>query len=144
MDTATPELAYEGYVKYADDSVISLQCFEGDCHKCPDQGVDGVGSDGVLDGYVCEHDCAHGPADKRQVPYVESLPGLGDRDTEVVWQLHRGKLDEIAGRQVTDEEAERIAEALEFSSIPEALDNVVESVCGFPPDEDEDEDPECE
>lgn len=67
-----------------------------------------------------------------------SLPGLGDRDTPPVWVIYRGKLDELAGRPVTDEEAGRIAEALESSTIPEALDAVIESVCGLSGDEDED------
>ncbi len=31
---------YEGYVKLADDTVISLQCHEGRCRECPDETPD--------------------------------------------------------------------------------------------------------
>jgi hypothetical protein len=48
------EKTYEGFVKYADDSVVSLQCFELRCDECPDTETT---SDGVLDGYNCE--CPH-------------------------------------------------------------------------------------
>lgn len=62
-------LSYKGYVKYADDSVISIQCFEDRCTECPDEVPDGEGGGrGVLDGYNCEHGCGHGPASKRTPP----------------------------------------------------------------------------
>lgn len=38
----------EGYVKFADSSVFSLECFEGNHDACPDE---------LDDGYICE--CAH-------------------------------------------------------------------------------------
>jgi hypothetical protein len=41
-------VSYEGYVKFADDSVLSLQCHE-DRHDECDGGLD--------DGYVCECHC---------------------------------------------------------------------------------------
>lgn len=44
--------SYEGYVKFADDTVICLPCFEGRHGGCPDCGAEeGTGS---LDGYNCE------------------------------------------------------------------------------------------
>jgi hypothetical protein len=73
MEQATAELAYEGYVKYADGSVVSIQCFEGRCAACPDQVPDGdspartrSAAHGSLDGYDCEHGCGHGPAGERK------------------------------------------------------------------------------
>ena len=68
--------------------------------------------------------------------YAGQHAGLGDRDTHPVFTLYRGKLDEIARRAVTDEEVSRIAIALEFSSVPAAIEDVIYSVCG---NEDEDE-----
>jgi hypothetical protein len=54
------ERQFEGYVKYADDTVVCLQCFEGRHGECPAE----VTPD--LDGYYCEcSDPAHpeGPDD---------------------------------------------------------------------------------
>lgn len=47
-----------------------------------------------------------------------------------------------AGRAITDDEAERIARALEHSTIWEAIDGAIEQVCVLA-DEDEDERPTC-
>lgn len=57
-----PEYEYEGHVVYADGSLVSLQCYDGDCHQCPDTGAsDAEPTDdpGPLDGYYCEHGCNH-------------------------------------------------------------------------------------
>jgi hypothetical protein len=111
MVRMTPE--YEGYVKFADSTVISIQCFEGRCRACPDEAPDGEdGSSDVLDGYACEHGCGHGSAEKRNA----SLPaGLGDAAAvEVIAEWLRdpewgvGMLEDIAdtirrtGRSVED------------------------------------------
>lgn len=61
-DTDVPEFEYEGHVVYADGSLISLQCYDGDCHRCPDTSAsDAEPTDdpGPLDGYYCEHGCDH-------------------------------------------------------------------------------------
>lgn len=59
------EPAYEGLVRNADGSVISLQCSEGRCDECPDRSQDRptrgrCGGNGPLEGYYCEHGCGHG------------------------------------------------------------------------------------
>jgi hypothetical protein len=79
MSSTTPELAYEGHARFADGTMISLQCHEGRCGECPDETPDGqAGSSGALDGYPCEHGCGHGPAADRQVvPEPDGAAGLG-------------------------------------------------------------------
>lgn len=59
---------YEGYVKNADGSVISLQCQEGRCGSCPD-GHDSEASDRppTLGEYYCEHGC-RGVTEPKQKP----------------------------------------------------------------------------
>jgi hypothetical protein len=53
-----------GYVRFADDSVVSLECFEDRCAECPDTPPNDsdtlVTVSGPLDGYYCEHGCDHG------------------------------------------------------------------------------------
>lgn len=61
-----------------------------------------------------------------------------DRNTRTAWRVTLGDLDEAAGRIVTDDEAEQIAKGLGYSTIWESVEAVVQSVCGFPDDEDED------
>jgi hypothetical protein len=51
------------YVKYADDSLVSLLCHEGNHQQCP-QGPDGPDGKPVEpplfgNGYYCECDCGH-------------------------------------------------------------------------------------
>lgn len=71
----TAELAYEGYVKFAEGAVISIQCFEGRCAECPDETpFNTEPTTDVLDGLPCEHACEHGPADQRTAPAVEAKP----------------------------------------------------------------------
>ena len=72
-DAATePEREYEGYVRFADDSVVSLQCFEDRHDKCPDLTPSGEETDrsGPLEGYYCE--CSGCPA--RQEPPATAEP----------------------------------------------------------------------
>jgi hypothetical protein len=58
---------YQGYIRYADDTIVSLQCFEGDHGQCPDVTRAGEGNDnGPLDGYHCE------------CPGCPRHPGAGD------------------------------------------------------------------
>jgi hypothetical protein len=42
------EKTFEGYVRFADGSIVSLQCFEGRASECPGT---------FPDGYVCEGPC---------------------------------------------------------------------------------------
>jgi hypothetical protein len=52
------ENEYEGYVKYADDSVVSIQCFEQRHAECPSPHDDApIDGNGPLDGYYCECPC---------------------------------------------------------------------------------------
>ena len=53
-------MTYEGYVKFAGDEVLSLQCFEGRHAECPDianHAEDGPHAPSALDGYYCECSC---------------------------------------------------------------------------------------
>jgi len=52
---------YEGHVTYADDMIVSLQCFEGRHGECPDPSCaggtpadDGIGMGPLANGYYCE------------------------------------------------------------------------------------------
>jgi hypothetical protein len=64
-----PEPVYEGHVRRADGSVVSLQCHEDHCPECPDQEPDDQETDtGPLDGRNCEHGCGHGPAPQPPAP----------------------------------------------------------------------------
>lgn len=51
-----------------------------------------------------------------------------NRSENIVYQLTLTDIDRIAGREVTTQEAQSIARAIPFSSIPDALDVVVSSV----------------
>jgi hypothetical protein len=46
-------MSNEGYVKFADGSVVSLECHEGRHRDCPDSRAAGAN----LDGYFCECGC---------------------------------------------------------------------------------------
>jgi len=50
---------YEGFVRRADSSVISVQCSEGRCRQCPDDTGPPKGhlEAARLQGYYCEHGC---------------------------------------------------------------------------------------
>jgi hypothetical protein len=64
--TEPGELTYEGEVRYADGTRVSLQCFENRCGECPDETTEGDEADGPLKGgYNCVHYCDHGPAGSR-------------------------------------------------------------------------------
>ncbi len=51
---------YEGHVRYADSSIVSLQCFEDRHQECPQvaltQQADDFGA-GPLEGFHCECGC---------------------------------------------------------------------------------------
>lgn len=47
--------------------------------------------------------------------------------------------EEMAGREITDEEAARIAKAIEYSTVGECVSEAVFQVCGMPADNDEDD-----
>lgn len=54
-----------------------------------------------------------------------------------VWYVPRDAVEEMAGREITDEEATRIGRAIENSTVGECVSAAVEQVCGLPPDDDE-------
>jgi hypothetical protein len=64
-----------------------------------------------------------------------SGPAAG-RDTQVVWSLSAADLDRIAGRTLTDDELDRIGRAVGHSSIPAALEVVVDAIAGSTTEED--------
>jgi hypothetical protein len=75
---------YEGYVRFADSSVVSLQCFQGRHDECPDNTPDGEETDpgsplgGPLEGYYCE--CSGCPA-RPQLPTPAGPAYDGDART---------------------------------------------------------------
>ena len=57
-----PGREYQGHVRYADGTVVSLQCYDGDHGQCPDTTAPGEDRDsGPLDGYLCECGCPGHP-----------------------------------------------------------------------------------
>jgi hypothetical protein len=113
------ELSYEGYVKYADGSVISVQCAEGRCLECPDELPDGEmngsSAEPVLgDGYYCEHGCGHGPAEGRPAPgpAVEFPPEMIDTLITAAGKLRRS----AGGRDADDMLTARQREALDLAA----------------------------
>lgn len=60
-----------------------------------------------------------------------------DRHDREVWTLTAGMADEMAGRRLTDDQLDRLAEAIQHSSIPEALDLIIYSLAGEAPDDDD-------
>ena len=62
VQLSRPAPTFEGFAKFADGTVISLQCYDGHCLDCPDEAPDDEDGQGVLDGNNCEHGCGHGPA----------------------------------------------------------------------------------
>lgn len=66
-------LVYEGYVYYADGTVVSLQCHENRCHECPREAPDGTPGGGGPGGHACEHECGHRPAEERAAPQPAAL-----------------------------------------------------------------------
>lgn len=80
--------------------------------------------------------CARCHADPR-VPTI-SLAALADQTP--VYVVTRADLARMAWRDVTDEEAARIAEAIGHSTAGEAVGDAVFAVCGSPPGLDPEED----
>lgn len=94
--------SYEGYVQYADGSVICLQCHEGRHSECPDTDE----GSGVLGdrGYNCEcgpgDDAGGAAADARAVEAIAEMlrdPEWGVGMLEDIAELVRG-----TGRTVED------------------------------------------
>lgn len=52
-----PAKRYEGFVEFADGSLVSIQCFEGRCDECPDGHGPAETSPPGLAGYYCLHNC---------------------------------------------------------------------------------------
>jgi hypothetical protein len=75
------ELTYEGHVRYADSSVVSLQCFEGRHAECPQiDTAEGDPLNTPLTGYCCEC-CNHGPAEGRAPAPVRWEVAFGPVET---------------------------------------------------------------
>lgn len=52
------------------------------------------------------------------------------KDNEVLWSVTRSMAEEMAGREITDEEAARIATGIGYSTAADAVTEVVFSVTG--------------
>jgi hypothetical protein len=98
---------YEGYVQYASDERISLQCFEGRCSECPDMDDHEAeaGAGGPLDGYNCEHSCADDDAQK------------------VLFTITRGELAHAMRRAVTPQDERRFVERMKGPEIASVIDD---------------------
>jgi hypothetical protein len=51
---------------------------------------------------------------------------------EVLWSFTRSQADDLAGRKITDAEAERISCSIGNSTAVEAIGDVVFAVCSLP------------
>lgn len=60
----------------------------------------------------------------------------GDRDDMIAWSVTYADLDNTAGREVTEDEADTIARAIEHSTVNECVSAAVEQVCGLPDGDD--------
>lgn len=95
-----PELRYEGFIKAADGSIISIQCSEGRCAECPDTST--ADDSRQLNGYACEHGCAHGPANTRPDPHADGRTVTDDVALNRIQEMLRdpewgtGMLEDIA------------------------------------------------
>lgn len=91
-------MSYEGLVKFADGSVISIQCFDGRCGECPDvvHTPDGDVNDGAgptLDGKYCEHGCDGVSKTEAEREGDRNEREFGTRD------VNRGELDYLPAEQ---------------------------------------------
>jgi len=50
---------------------------------------------------------------------------------EILYKVTRETAEELAGREITDDEAARIAKAIEFSTAGDAVSEAVFQVCGL-------------
>lgn len=57
---------------------------------------------------------------------------MSDRTDITLWRFTAADADALAGRTLTADELERIGRAVGFSSIPDALDEVVGAVADEP------------
>lgn len=58
--------SYEGHVKYADSTVVSLQCYDERHGQCPQAADDENGEPQgppLFEGYYCECSCGHDSAE---------------------------------------------------------------------------------
>jgi hypothetical protein len=56
---------------------------------------------------------------------------------EILWGYTRTQAQELAGREITDDEADLISEAIGHSTAREAAEDAVFAVCGSPDEKDE-------
>lgn len=59
------------------------------------------------------------------------------RDDRTVWRVTAADLDALAGRELTEEELQRVAKAIDHSTAGEAVEAAVEQVAGLRDDENE-------
>jgi hypothetical protein len=102
----------------------------GTCEFCQSHGAHLVA---VLSADPDQAVCEACHADPR-LPTV-SLAAVSD--TRPVWVVSRGDIARMAGRQVSDEEAGRVARGIEHSTAQDAVADAVLQVCGYPPGSDE-------
>ena len=102
----------------------------------PGAGCDAKDRCPACGAHICEPHAPDRPAEAG-LDHDEGLRGpAAGRDTRVVWSLSAADLDRIAGRTLTDDELDRIGRAVGHSSIPEALEVVVDAVAGSTREED--------
>ena len=85
----------EGPVRFADGSVVSLECHEERHGDCPDDHTDGSEGNGSQDGYNCECSCSGAEtADSRTRTDAQALDAIQEmlRDPE----YGAGMLEDIA------------------------------------------------
>jgi hypothetical protein len=70
-------------------------------------------------------------------PRLATLSLAAVNDSRPVYVLSRGDLARIAGQEVTDRDAARIAKAIDNSTVSEALADAVWQVCGYLAEPDE-------
>jgi hypothetical protein len=98
-------MSYEGTIKYADGSAVSIQCFEGRCAECPDAAnhvEDGPFTGPALDGYYCEHDCDElsTVAERDALDQIAALLDGAEWDADTVDEIAR--IVRGTGREIRD------------------------------------------
>ena len=67
--------------------------------------------------------------------YADTSEGMETAMSEILWKVTRETAEGLAGRKITDEEAARIARAIEYSTVHECVSEAVYQVCGLTEDQ---------